>query len=477
MSSDNKNYLINNYRFRQFGGKYLVTTDDGSWVFATNEEFGNLKKDLIEKDSEFFKKLEEKGIVITDKNKQEIIERIKKRYGFLYQGPSLHIVIPTLRCNQKCIYCHASSKSLNEKNFDMDEKTAKKTIDFIFQTSSEYVAIEFQGGEPLLNFGIVRYMIHYAKKLNKKYKKNLIFQIVSNFSLLNEEKLNFLIDEEVGICTSLDGPDFLHDKNRPLIGNSKSHFFVKKGIQNLIKKYNEQNIKNKRANALITITKDSLEYPKKIIDEYLGLGLEEIHLRFLNNLGDARPIWDSISYSDKEFIEFWKKSIDYILNINKKGTFFRERTCLIILKKILTEVDPNFLEMRSPCGAVTGQLSYTPNGDIFSCDEARMVGEDLFKLGNVRENTYNEIISSNQTCSLISSSINDCQICDFCVYKPYCGVCPVCNFVEQGSIIAKIPATPRCKIYKAQFTYLFEKLQDPENKKIFLDWISKDAEK
>ncbi len=468
-----QNHLINNYRHKKFGNEFLVTTDHGSWIFLSEKEFEKLKKDLIEKDSEFCKKLEETGIIITTKNIKTILRKLEKRNDFLYQGTSLHIVIPTLRCNQKCIYCHASSKSLNEKKGEMDEETAKKVIDFIFQSPSEYIAIEFQGGEPLLNFKIVSYMIHYAKKLNKKYKKNLIFRIVSNFSILDEEKLNFLIKENVGICTSLDGPNYLHNKNRPFANKKESHHLVEKGIQKLNKKYKKNNIKHQRANALITITKYSLQYPKEIIDEYVGLGLKDIHLRFLNNLGDARQIWDEISYSCEEFMDFWKKSIDYILEMNKKGVFFRERGCLIILQKILTETDPNFVDIRSPCGAAIEQLSYTPEGDIFSCDEARMVGEDLFKLGNVKKDTYRKIISSNQTCSLVASSINDCQICDYCVYKPYCGICPVCNFVEQGSIIAKTLETPRCKIYKAQFTYLFEKLKNLENKKIFQDWINK----
>jgi len=92
-------------------------------------------------------------------------------------------------------------------------------------------------------------------------------------------------------------------------------------------------------------------------------------------------------------------------------------------------------------------------------------------LGNVKKDKYKQVISSSQTCSLVSSSINDGQICDYCVYKPYCGICPVCNFVEQGSIMAKISETARCKIYKEQFTYIFNKIKEPENKKIFLGWM------
>jgi radical SAM protein with 4Fe4S-binding SPASM domain len=170
-------------------------------------------------------------------------------------------------------------------------------------------------------------------------------------------------------------------------------------------------------------------------------------------------------------LEFWKKSIDYILEKNKEGIMFNERTCMIILRKILTNKDPDFTEMRSPCGAAIGQLAYNYNGDVYTCDEARMINEDLFKIGNVCRDKYKDVIKSEQVANIICASTNDCQICDNCAYKPYCGICPVCNFSEQGSIVAKILETSRCKIYKEQFTYIFNKVNDPKNREIFESWI------
>ncbi len=464
-------YIVNNYRNKKIGDKILITTDNGSWVFLNEEEFGMLKKDNVSDNLGLFNLLEDKGVIVTEKNKSDIIDLWRKRYHYLIQGTSLHIVIPTLRCNQKCVYCHASSKPINAKEYDMDEKTAKAIVDFIFQSPSKGITIEFQGGEPLLRFDIVKYITEYAKKLNEIYKKNLFLSIVTNLTLMDEEKLNYLIENGISICTSFDGPDFLHNKNRGFFCNAGTYSYVNKWVKRIQEEYEKRKIGNRKANALITITKDSLKYPREIIDEYLKLKLTDIHLRFLNNLGDARKVWGEINYSSEEFINFWKKSMDYILEINKKGYIIRERAALIILRKIFTGVDPNYMDMRSPCGAIIGQMAYTPKGDIFSCDEARMISEDLFKLGNVEKNSYKDILSSEQTCSIVSSSINDCQICDFCVYKPYCGICPVCNYAEQGSIIVKIPKTARCKIYKAQFTYLFSRLQDLDNKKIFLSWL------
>ena len=125
-----------------------------------------------------------------------------------------------------------------------------------------------------------------------------------------------------------------------------------------------------------------------------------------------------------------------------------------MINKIQNEFDPNYLDLRSPCGAAIGQLTYNYNGNIYTCDEARMIGDDLFLLGNVKKDKYKDIVTSDKACATVAASINDQYICNDCVYKPYCGICPVCNYAEQGSVIGKIPQTDRCKIFKEQFNWV-----------------------
>jgi len=470
---DIEGHIINNYRTKKFKDDFLVTTDHGSFLFLNEKQYGLLRLGKVRQDVALFNLLKEKGLVLTNDNIKQVIEDFRQKNAFLFQGTSLHIIIPTLRCDHHCVYCHASSKAQNARGYDMSKETARETADFIFQSPSHYITIEFQGGEPLLNFEIVRYIIDYVKELNKKHKKDLLFTIVTNLSSMSDEKLDYLIKNDVRICTSLDGPIDLHNKNRRSLCKEDSYSFVSQGIKKIQREYKKRKVKRARANALITITKASLNYSKEIIDEYVRHSLKDIHLRFLNNLGDARPVWGKISYSAKQFIDFWKKSLDYILELNKKGIFIRERTALIILEKIFEKIDPSYLDLRSPCGAAIGQLAYNYNGDIYTCDEARMVGEDIFKIGNVKKNCYKDVLTSSGVCAVVASSVNDTQTCDSCVFKPYCGLCPVCNYAEQGSIIAKIPQTNRCTIFKAQFEYIFEKLRDNKIKEIFLDWIKR----
>jgi His-Xaa-Ser system radical SAM maturase HxsB len=461
LATNIKDYIITNYKFKRFDhSNILVVNDYGRWVFLSNEEFDKLRKEDI--DSELYKKLDD--ILLTEKNSRELIELIRTKNMLICQGPSLHIVVPTLRCNQKCLYCHSKAKPSDAKGFDMDKETAKKVVDFIFQSPSQHISIEFQGGEPLLNFPMVKYIIEYSEELNRRYKKDLKLGLVTTLTLMTDEILDFLVKHRVGICTSLDGPEELHNKNRPYLGGGASYKDVVKWIKPI---WNKSPFK---LNALMVPTRFSLNYAKEIVDEYIEKGLDRIQIKFLNKLGYAEKSWDKIGYTPEEFLEYWRKSLDYIITLNKKGNSLYEVITKHILEKIFTDGNSTYLDLMSPCGAAIGQLAYDQNGDIFTCDEARMY--ELFKLGNVKNDSYKDVLTSTQTCSIVAASTNDTLLCDACIWKPYCGVCPVCNYSEQGNLIPKLALSNRCKIYKGIFEYIFQKiLLDNEAKEVFMKWL------
>ncbi|MFW6014420.1 MAG: His-Xaa-Ser system radical SAM maturase HxsB [Candidatus Nanoarchaeia archaeon] len=460
--ADNEMYF-NGLKNREIGNKLLLTTETGKWTFIDKTLYKPLIQLDAEKTGELIKDMIDKKMIITKQNLPSVAEDMRSKKDFLFQGTALHIVVVTLRCNLNCIYCHASSKPYGEKQYDMDEETAKKTVDLIFQTPSKQITIEFQGGEPLLNFEIIKYIVNYAKEKNKEIQKDLRFSVVSNLLPLTNEMLNFFIEQGVHICTSLDGPKELHDHNRGAYDKTIEAI-------NKIRKENKKQGVMWKMNALVTITRESLKYPREIIDEYIDKGFHQIHLRNLNILGCAKSN-NKIYYPAEEFNEFWKKSMDYIIELNKKGTKFIERKTQIILRKLYESYDPNYTELRSPCGAIIGQLTYNYNGDVYTCDEGRMIKEDLFNIGKV-DNSYPEITTSDQACSIIASSVNDTQFCDKCVYKPFCGICPVYNFSEEGSVIGNIPGSDWCKINKFQFDYIFGKLQEEDTRDILLEWIA-----
>jgi len=436
--------MINNYRSRKVGNRYVVTTDHGSVSILDRKEMSKLKS--LKDDRKFY----DAGITIDEGNISEVTRKYSQRIKHISQGTSLHIIVVTLRCDMSCIYCHASSKHEDNKAYDMDHDTAKKTVDLLFQSPNRHVTIEFQGGEPLLNWEIIKYITKLAKIKNETAQKDLRMTIVTNMTQMDSEKMKFIIDEDIDICASLDGPKELHDKNRPCkVSNYEQ---VTKWLKRFREEYKKRGIE-RSINAVPTLTRESLKYPKEIVDEYVELGLKVIHLRFLNHLGVAKKTWANIKYTTDEYIEFWKSAVTYIDSLQKKGVRVSERMVDIMVDKFTKEKDPNYLELRVPCGAAIGQLTYNHDGKVYTCDEARMIGEDLFMLGTV-DDTYADLVTCDKACAVLNASINDQFMCDNCAYKPFCGLCPVCNYTEQGSIIAKIPQTDRCKIYIEQFDWV-----------------------
>ncbi len=466
---DETEYIINFYRIEKIEDKNLITNEEGEFLFLNPEEYQTFKeKQFYDDNDELLQKLLSKNFIFKKNSYQDSVLKIREKKSFLFQGPSLHIIVVTRRCNLKCSYCHASAQDMTNTSLDLDKETAKKIVDRIFESNSDNLTIEFQGGEPLLNFDVVKYIVEYALEKNNAQNKNLRFALVSNFIAMNDEILDFCIKNDIGICTSLDGPKEVHNANRN--GYEK----VIEWIKRINSEFEKREIKENKLNALITITRKSLDYPKEIVDEYLKNGFDSIHLRWVNEIGYARENSGNLYYSGKEFIEFWKKCVDYIIEQNHNGVNLQEVGTKIILNKFFNSSDPNYSEMRSPCGAGTAQVLYDYNGSVYTCDEGRMVNEDIFKLGEV-DTSLHELITGKTACAVISASINDINFCEKCVFKPYCGLCPVINYLSTGSLIANIPQTNRCYILKEQFKYILQKVEnDPQAKKVLFSWIKKE---
>lgn len=473
------------FRFGKIGKQYLLTNQTGAYVFLSGNDFKKYLAGRMNEKSLKYKELASKDFIAEKANPNKQSETYSKKNDFLFRGPSLHIVVVTRRCNYNCVYCQASAKGLDPRGLDMDLKTAKKIVDFIFSSPSKFLAIEFQGGEPLLNWDVVKFIVQHAREKNKAEKRNLELRLVSNFSLMDDEKLDFCFDNLVSLCTSLDGPESLHNKNRPFSGGN-SYQKTTQWLGKAMDKYRKLEKKDPgkyiyQPGALTTTSRFSLGQPKQIVDEYLKRGFETIFLRPLSPLGSAGKVWDKIGYSADEYLDFYAKALDYVLELNKQGKKFFERTATIILAKILTEHDPNYLELRSPCGAGLGQMAYDLNGDIYSCDEGRMVsygGDKIFRLGNVYKDKYVSVIENPVLKTMcLASEINSQPQCSDCVYSPYCGLCPIYNYVTQGSIYGQMASNGRCRIQKGVMEIIFKKLADPANEKILMRWAQSELRK
>jgi uncharacterized protein len=223
--------------------------------------------------------------LITGRNqkaqRQILALRLRSRMSFLRQVAPLHIFVVTLRCEHSCPYCQVSRQSTDRSRFDMSEDTARRALDIAFESQASRIKIEFQGGEPLLNFELVKTIVSAAKVKSEILGKQVDFVIASNLALLDNQVLEFCKSNEILLSTSLDGPSDLHNKNRPRPGNNSYELAVA-GIRRA-----QAVLGPDRVGALMTTTESSLGRVDEVIDEYLQLGLDGIFLRPLSPFGFA----------------------------------------------------------------------------------------------------------------------------------------------------------------------------------------------
>lgn len=468
------------FNFRRMKGWYLITNDWGHFMALEGKDFRRFMEGRLRAGEPVLEELEKKGFMRGRMDFPALAGSYVRKNGFRWiQGPSLHMMVVTLRCNQKCRYCHSSVVDPSRTDTDMDLQTARQTVDFIFTTPNPTICIEFQGGEPLLNWPVVRFVVRYAQKKAEATGRKLIIALVTNFTLMTEEKLDFLMKRHVALCTSLDGPAELHDRNRPFLGGGPAQAKVVRWISDLQDRCRKDVDKQfYLPGALMTTTRFSLPLGREIVDLYVKLGMDQIFLRPLSPIGYAKRVWKDIGYTAEEFVKFYADTLDYILELNRKGPAIMERMALVLLTKILKGVDPGFMDLRSPAGAVLGCLAYNYNGEIFVSDEGRMVdhqGDPIFKVGDVFKDSWPAVLDHPTARACAAASLLDSQpMCSQCAYKPYCGICPVFHYEAQNSVHGRMPSSPWCVSHMGQFDVIFERLRDPKNREIFEDWMRRD---
>lgn len=466
------------FRYEQIAtDAFLITNDVGDYVILHESEIAELIKPEIE-DENLKKKLMSKWLYCDDYNLPQVTEILATRYrtkkSFLFDFTALHMVIPTLYCNSHCIYCQVSSIEYGDKHkYMMDFKTAKKAVDLIFDSPSQYLKIEFQGGEPTLNFDIVRFIIRYAELKNAVKKRNLEFVICTNLLHVTRDQLEYLHKHNVHLSTSLDGPQDLHDFNRKMYGGESAY---KRFIENLAMAreiYSDTTI-----SALMTTTKESLKYGKRIVDSYIDNGFCSIFLRELNPFGVAEQNKELIGYNIHDFIKFYKDIIDYIIDLNLKGTFFVEDYTNLLLERIFTPFSTGFVDLQSPSGIGIGCAVYNYNGKVYVSDEGRMVGEtgdDTFAIGSCLENNYSEIFTNPNLENMIAEGgiLDNMAGCSNCAFLPYCGTDPVRNHVSTGSFRYGSYNTGTCLKNKYIFNMIFNYIHEGNTDviKVFESWV------
>ncbi|AKK27340.1 His-Xaa-Ser system radical SAM maturase HxsB [Mycobacterium sp. EPa45] len=462
-------------RFERLGAdRFLVGNMVGDMAEMTAAELDRLcALDLAPGDGLYERAFERLFVGSTGQRAQQqlLALRLRSRLSFLRAATPLHLFVVTLRCEHSCPYCQVSRQSKDRVRYDMDQATASKAIDIALSAPAPLIKIEFQGGEPLLNFELIRWIVVTAKQRAAPLSKRLQFVIATNLALLSDEVLDFSAEHDILFSTSLDGPRDLHNKNRPRRGDNSYELAVA-GIARI-----KDRLGQDKVGALMTTTEASLDRVEEIVDEYLEQGLDGIFLRPLSPYGFAIKTKQFQKYRGTDWLQFWKRGLRYILDVNKSGDRFPEFYSSLIVRRILSDEPIGYVDLRSPAGIGLGALVYNYDGTVFASDEARMLaemGDRSFELGTVHEHSYRELVLSDTLVSAVANSLTQtAPQCSTCVFEPNCGADPVYHHATQQDLLGIKPLSEFCQRQKGVITHLFELLEhSPEDAAILRRWAS-----
>lgn len=321
----------------------------------------------------------------------------------------------------------------------------------------------------MLRFDLVQEAILRIEELNRFHKRKINFVIASTLHQLDESLCSFLREHSVLLSTSIDGPAFLHNRNRPIPGRNAYE-------RTLIGIDLARNVLGHDAvSALMTTTKASLAFPEAIVDEYVKLGFHDIFLRPLSSYGFAKRNQALLGYQPAQFEDFYRKAFARVLHWNREGVALREVYASIVLNKILSPFDGGYVDLQSPTGAGQSVLAYNYDGYVYPSDEARMLAESgdvSLRLGRIGTPLDALQSSSVQRALVSASTVADIDGCRTCAFQSFCAPNPVDAQAQFGRFDAPVLATEHCLRHQWLFDFFFEKIRtaDDDLMDLFYAW-------
>jgi uncharacterized protein len=469
-------YQLLPFRFMRWSEEEVLAVNEvGEFLFLDRDRFAALVRHRLPSDDSLYLDLKAKHF-LCDGSSNLPIELLATKYrtkkSFLDGFTKLHMFVVTLRCDHSCHYCQVSRVSTNRAKYDMTEDTARKAVDLMFRAPSPALKVEFQGGESLLNFDVIRTIVEHSLERNKQEGRDLELVVATNLVPITDEILDYLSARSILVSTSLDGPEFIHNANRPRKGNDSYAVTVR----NLARV--REALGHDRVSGVMTTTKLSLGYPREIVDEYVRQGFHSIFLRSISPYGFAVRTGEALAYETREFLSFYKQALARIIEVNRMGFDFVEVYAQILLTKMLTPFATGYVDLQSPAGAGIGAVAYNYDGDVYASDEARMLaemGDTSFRLGNVHANTYEELFGGETLRALAAGSVlESLPGCSQCAFLPYCGADPIFNYRTQGDIVGHRPTSAFCAKNMEIIRHLFDLVRgdDPFVSDLLTQWAT-----
>lgn len=456
------NYRLLPFRFGSFDAETVILTNDvGEYALLSRADLDRFTKRHLDTRSEPYRTLKARHFLMDNESTSALdllAVKYRTRQEPVARFTGLHIFVVTLRCDHSCHYCQVSRQTEDRTAFDMQKSHAEKAVELAFRSPSPSLKIEFQGGEPLLNFDLIRYIVTRAEEINQTEGRDLAFVIASNLSRLTDEILEFCRDHRVFLSTSLDGPKDLHDAQRPISGGS-SYEATLDGVRRAREFLGPHGVA-----ALMTTTPRSIERVVDIVDEYVRLGFDSVFLRSLSPYGFAASNKSLLrGNSVEDWVEFYKRGLARVIEHNLEGRPLREEFTTVLLQKILSPLGSSYVDLMSPAGLGLGALVYNYDGTVFASDEGRMLaemGDQSLRLGHLDTDPYEEMMTSERFLRLLDETmLEGAPMCSECPFLPYCGSDPAFHLATQKDAIGHKAFSAFCKKQMAVLKHVISMLE------------------
>lgn len=454
------------------GDRYVITNDVGEYVVLSRHALTALIERRLDPESSEYRALKARHFLFDETSRVALdllALKYRTRAARLADFTSLHMFVVTLRCDHTCAYCQVSRQTTDKTAFDMRPEHADRALEFVFRSPAPAIKIEFQGGEPLLNFPLIRHIVTAAERLNSEHQRQLQFVVASNLSHIDDEILAFARDHHLHFSTSLDGPEDLHDARRALPGASSYRAAVS-GIARVREALGPAAI-----SALMTTTPDSLSRVTDIVDEYVRQDLHSIFLRSLSPYGFAVKTSLIRRYTVEDWLRFYVEGLGYVIDLNRRGYAIREELATVLLQKIFGTVGTGYVDLQSPAGLGIAGIVYNYDGAIYASDEGRMLaemGDSTFKLGHLDSDTFETAMAADAFVALLDDTmLEGVPMCRDCAFLPYCGSDPVFHRATQADVVGHKAFSAFCAKQMGVLRHLLTLLEsDPVARDVLMSW-------
>ena len=322
-------------------------------------------------------------------------------------------------CNLRCKYCFASTGDFGTGRKLMPLEIGKKAIDFLLEESGnrKNLELDFFGGEPLMNFEVVKQIVAYGREREKEYGKTFRFTITTNGTMLNDDSIAFINQEMSNVVLSIDGRKEVNDRMRPTAGGKGTYDIILPKFKKLV----DGRSKDKDWYVRGTFTKYNLDFAEDVFNLYEA-GFDQISVEPV--VCDAKYPY-ALTEEDLPAISAeYERLAQRLLAQDRAGKHFNFFHFMIDLDQ-----GPCAVKRLRGCGCGNEYVAITPDGDIYPCHQ--FVGMEEYKMGSLEDGTFNR----EMQLDFAKAHIYNKPRCRECWAKFYCsGGCNANNYQYMGDI-------------------------------------------